>query len=385
MSSDSDTDRYRTISTPSTNSKTKKKPDASKSQSERIVMDLRKLAFERVMFLTMAGSHAYGTNTKTSDVDTRGIFLPPKVTQNSPFFKIEQVETKTTEKDEVIYNLVKFIDLYVDMNPNILELLWVDKGDILKTSPAYEILRQARSQLLSKKVKHTFTGYAFSQIKRIKGHQRWINNPQQERKPLRTDFLKIVYDHGIDSSVENKVVPEHMLKGYKLYKLYGHTYAMARDGAAALLRADSTLDVTQTFGSIPTRVDFTVVFDEAQYDVAYADWKNYWDWKENRNEVRSDLELKFGYDTKHASHCVRLLRMGVEILEDQGVIVKRPDAAELLEIRSGAWSYEKVLEYAEAMEKKIEALYETTSLPHASDKILANNILMEIIDAYATD
>ncbi|AEZ66297.1 hypothetical protein phiTE_131 [Pectobacterium phage phiTE] len=35
----------------------------------------------------------------------------------------------------------------------------------------------------------------------------------------------------------------------------------------------------------------------------------------NRNAARHELEEKFGYDTKHAMHLVRLLRMSQEILE----------------------------------------------------------------------
>jgi len=45
------------------------------------------------------------------------------------------------------------------------------------------------------------------------------------------------------------------------------------------------------------------------------------------------LEAKFGFDTKHAMHLIRLLRMAREILETGVVHVKRPDAEELSAIR----------------------------------------------------
>jgi hypothetical protein len=34
--------------------------------------------------------------------------------------------------------------------------------------------------------------YATSQLKRIKGHQRWISNPQPERRPQQIDFVKVL-------------------------------------------------------------------------------------------------------------------------------------------------------------------------------------------------
>ena len=37
--------------------------------------------------------------------------------------------------------------------------------------------------------------------------------------------------------------------------------------------------------------------------------------------------------------------MGIEALRDEEIVVKRPDAKELLEIRAGAWTYEEVVAY----------------------------------------
>ena len=57
------------------------------------------------------------------------------------------------------------------------------------------------------------------------------------------------------------------------------------------------------------------------------------------------LEAAHGYDTKHGAHLVRLLRMGREIVETGSVHVWRGDrdADELLAIRAGAWSYDRLM------------------------------------------
>jgi len=122
-----------------------------------------------------------------------------------------------------------------------------------------------------------------------------------------------------------------------------------------------------------------VKFNKEEYKQTKEKWKQYWDWKENRNEVRSELEEKYGFDCKHAMHLVRLLRLGEEILTEGIVRVRRPDAEELLSIRNGAWSYEELVNYAEGKDKLIkEVLYKKTDLPKKINIHRAAEILMEI-------
>ena len=86
-------------------------------------------------------------------------------------------------------------------------------------------------------------------------------------------------------------------------------------------------------------------------------------------------------DFKHAMHLVRLLRMGVEALEDGIINVRRADAEELLSIRNGAWTYEEVVEYAEEMDNKVRnVLYPTTQLRKKPDVKMAAGLIMQIQD-----
>ena len=87
-------------------------------------------------------------------------------------------------------------------------------------------------------------------------------------------------------------------------------------------------------------------------------------------------------DFKHAMHLVRLLRMGVEALRDEEIVVKRPDAKELLEIRDGAWTYEEIVEYAEKMDKEVhEVWYKKTNLRKRPDLKFAASLLMDVQDS----
>ena len=67
-------------------------------------------------------------------------------------------------------------------------------------------------------------------------------------------------------------------------------------------------------------------------------------------------------------HLVRLLRMCREILTEGVVRVKRPDAAELREIRNGAWSYDRLIEWAKGEDAALEAVYKTSTLPREPDR-----------------
>lgn len=63
-------------------------------------------------------------------------------------------------------------------------------------------------------------------------------------------------------------------------------------------------------------------------------------------EKRKKLVEKYGYDVKNAAHLIRLLRMGIEALRTGTIKVYRPDAHELISIKKGGWTLEKVQENA---------------------------------------
>ena len=95
---------------------------------------------DKCMFLTLHGSRAYGTNTKTSDYDFKGFLSCPKEFYfGSKHF--EQVELKAPHPDTVIYDIRKFFSLAADCNPALIEVLFTDPSDhILVSSLGEEVL-----------------------------------------------------------------------------------------------------------------------------------------------------------------------------------------------------------------------------------------------------
>lgn len=329
-----------------------------------------------------AGSLSYGTNLPTSDTDIRGIFCADEVYHRSPWFTVNEFSIPN-EEDSKLYELTKFMQLVVDQNPNILESLWVDDSHILTTSPAYEYMVSKRSELLSTKVAFTFSGYAISQLKRIKGHNKWINNPQPVQSPTQSQFFSLVQNYTprkvfkVDHDTLMTINSGHQFVHYggEIYGIYETSSNKNLFDRQLTINIDSGIP-QKTRNKVPL---FVVKFNKEEYLLAKTQWKQYWDWKKNRNDSRSVLEEQFGYDTKHAMHLVRLLRMGSEILTTGQVNVLRPDAQELLDIRHGKLTYEEIVEYATDMDDKIRNIdYKQSSLRKAIDTRTATDILFTV-------
>lgn len=96
-------------------------------------------------------------------------------------------------------------------------------------------------------------------------------------------------------------------------------------------------------------------------------------------EKRKAIVQKFGYDTKNASHCIRLLRMGIEFLNTGVLNVWRADdKEELLRIKQGAWSLTEVQQEAARLFDGAHDAYEKSPLPKLPDEARAESILMEL-------
>jgi predicted nucleotidyltransferase len=194
---------------------------------------------------------------------------------NCGWGKRGSVEKFMNEWDSVAYELRKFVGLLENSNPNVLSLLWLAPQYYIYRTPLGQRLIDMREIFVSKKMYHSFTGYAYGQLHRM-DHQ--------------------VFD------------------GYM-------------------------------------------------------------------GEKRKNLVKKHGYDTKNAAHCIRLLRMGIEFLNDGMLYVDRSqkDGPQLLEIKRGQWTLEQVKTEADRLFKLAEEVYLRSSLPTEPDHKKVSNLLTEMI------
>lgn len=97
-------------------------------------------------------------------------------------------------------------------------------------------------------------------------------------------------------------------------------------------------------------------------------------------DKRRTLVEKFGYDTKSASHLIRLLRQGIEFLNDGQLYVERHDAAELVAIKRGEWKLERVKSEAERLFRRADEAYDRSSLPVEPDWDRVNALCVEVVE-----
>lgn len=345
-----------------------------------------------IIFLTIHGSHCYGTNIETSDIDLKGLAIPPKQYFFGYLNKFEQAEF--TDPDCVIYDFRKFVQLATDANPNILEILFTDPSDYVIKHPIMDKLLEYRDVFISKRVRWTFSGYAHSQLKKINSHYKWLKNAPTH-KPTREEFklpertlipadqlkaAEALISKKLDEWNFNFDVIEKRADRIFLQNKIHNTLSEIV-GASMFLESEKLWRQASVFTNVSDNV-IEALNKEKAYKSKMREWESYNKWLKERNPERAKLEKEFGYDLKHAMHLIRLMTMCEEILETGKVIVKRPDAQKLLDIRNGKWTYEEVLDWSKKQEEKVSKLYETSKLPREPDRLEIENLCKEIIEEY---
>lgn len=292
------------------------------------------------IFLTLAGSQAHGTARDGSDVDLRGVCVAPLEARLSLFQRFvlaggslpTELEASVTEQlqahpsarrgldvklEWVVYDVAKFLRLCAAANPSALEILFADEADWLLATPTWRALHARRHLFLTRAVHQTFLGYAQAQLKRIEGHLAWLHDPPAG-PPVREEFG----------------FPEDPLAARQAHQ---------------------------------------------QFRAEQQRWSSYVTWAERRNPARAALERAHGYDTKHAMHLVRLMRMGIEALEHGDLRVRREDADALHAIRDGALTFDELCTEAERLQAEMERAAQTTKLPAAVDTAAVEALALELM------
>jgi predicted nucleotidyltransferase len=349
-------------------------------------MNTKDLAERNLIYKVRTGSHAYRTALPSSDVDYAGIFIPPI----EYYFGLQAFDLlcEQAEEDKSYYSLRKYANLALANNPNVLELLFTDQQSICLSTPASDELRRHRHSFLSQRCQKTFVGYAKAQLHRIRTHTKWL---AQELHDLA--ILEPLYNEGkVTKDWIAWRFGENMLKrlGVQDTSMYSRSGVSNPDSNGVLelfkhsniILPDKEDDRFLVDSKLSTGLQIKT-FQKHLYDEAKKKRDQYVTWMAERNPARHETELKFGYDTKHAMHLIRLLRMGYEVLTLGDLIVARPDAAELLEIRAGQWSYEEVIQYADDMVSKIDSIpEEQMAVPVTPDTNRISKTIIDITQQY---
>ena len=118
-----------------------------------------------IIYRCQVGSKAFGLAGDGSDDDLRGIYLPPARLHWSLRRLPEQLEHADDVRDEVYWEMEKFLRLALKANPNVLETLWTPQ--VLLADETAQELRAMRHAFLSKHIYKTYSGYVLSQFRRM--------------------------------------------------------------------------------------------------------------------------------------------------------------------------------------------------------------------------
>lgn len=307
----------------------------------------------RMILLTLGGSHAYGTNVETSDVDLRGCALnsPQDILGLSNFEQVVNSDTDTT-----VFSFNKLIRLLYGCNPNVIEILGCKPEHYLLLTPMGKQLIENRKLFLSQRASYTFGGYAFSQLRRLEN--------AIARDKLDQGRKEVHIKNSIDKVIKNFNNENRTSQV---------TYSLSLDAAVHEdWESETFIDVS--FTHYPVRDlkafvnDVNNVLNDYQNDL------------HGRNKKKDDAHLN-----KHAMHLIRLYLMCLDILEQEEIVTYREKDHDLLmSIRRGDFQHEDgtfdsaFFDLVKELSDRMEYAKENTSLPRSPDMKKIEAFMMDV-------
>ena len=282
-----------------------------------------------IVLLGLGGSHAYGTNIETSDVDIRGIATrtPRDILTGRDW---EQSVNEAT--DTTIYSLEKMFKLLISCNPNTIEILGLKPEHYLYVSPIGQMILDNKNLFLSKKVLNSFSGYAMAQMNRLNNKSgRALEEVQDnETRSINKAIVALRKDGIVDEMTsageDNGNIYMYLVGKYKLENF--------------VKLAQNVLNV-------------------------HSDYSK---------SARNDKAVDHGKLAKHQMHLVRLFHMALDILERGEINTYREKDHDLLmDIRAGKYLIDGItptkefMEMVEYYDNLLKEVANKTSLPANPD------------------
>lgn len=297
---------------------------------------------DNIILLGLGGSHAYGTNVETSDLDLRGCALNSKseILTNENFEQFVNTETDTT-----IYSFNKIVALLGNVNPNTVELLGLKPEHYLHVSPIGQELLDNKKIFLSKRVIQAFGGYATAQLRRL------------DNKAVRS----------VDQAARERHILNSITNASYSFK---EKFFPTSDGSIKLY-----ID-----NAVNEEYEKEIFMDINLSHYPLRDYKGMWSEMQNivrdytKIGSRNTKAIEHGKLGKHMMHLVRLYLMAFDLLEKGEIITYREaDHDYLMSIRNGAYLDEnnqpipEFFDIVSEYEKRLEYDKQNTDLPDKPD------------------
>lgn len=305
----------------------------------------------KIIFLTLGGSYAYGTNVDTSDIDVRGCALNSRsdILGLSNFEQVVNNETDTT-----IYGFNKLVSLLLNCNPNTIELLGCKPEQYFMITDIGKEMVDNRKIFLSQRAAKSFGGYATAQLRRL------------ENAIARDAMSQSRKEEHIRNSMESSL------------QQFKNRYEDFNEGSIKLYTGESKRDDLDT----EILVDVNLRgFPARQFNCVMNDMTGVIGTYENlaqRNKKKDAAHLN-----KHAMHLIRLYLMCLDILEKEEINTYRENERDfLLSIRRGEFQNEdgtyrkEFFDLVSDFDKRMEYAKKNTSLPvHPDMKVVEDFVI----------
>ena len=308
-----------------------------------------------IVFKCRTGSHLYGLNTPQSDVDFMSVIMPlPKdllglqqleEIDNSTKSSSENRRNTADDIDDHQYTLLRFVHLIMHANPEKTESLFAEPKNIELIEPEVQFLINNRDKLISKRVLHSFSGFAYSQKSKL------IVKKERFGSLCETvDFMEKTFSVDRLTTNSNDLTDEEAANLNKMLKHY--------KGSKNNCESFHT-------GLSPKMIHERLVSERDNYG-----WR-----------VKTKTFEKLGLDVKFAYHVLRLLIETIQLVNTGEI--KYPftgrDYDLIMSIRNGEMNYDQIMKVYEEHEKIIESIKHKNVLREKPDFNFVNDWLVETI------
>lgn len=340
----------------------------------------------QLLLKVIVGSQAYGTSTPESDIDYCGVYMQDvdEILQGN---YLKQVNIN---KDEKYYEVNRFLNLLETNNPTVMEFLNTPEECIIYKHPLMDDIIALKEKFITKQCKYSIGGYVRSQLKKARGLEKkmnWEKEKMVRKTPLDFCFIYIGNEktiplrkwldiYGYEQSSLGLTKINNAPTAYAVYA----NDKMEYKGVIKVKNGEETGNEVRISSILKGEKNVAVMYyNENSYKSHCKNFREYQKWLKDRNTARYvDIE-EHGqvYDGKNLLHVKRLLDMSMEIAQGKGVIIRRPNAKELLDIRKGRINLENFFNSVEDKLKEVDKAYDNCDLPEEieiglKDKILRN-------------
>lgn len=308
------------------------------------------------------GSHLYGTTTKSSDLDIKGIYLPHsqeillqkvKPVISSGAHKIYGKKNTPKDIDYEFFSITKFLSLIAEGQSIALEMLFVPKRALIsQPHHIWQEIKVVASKLFNKKTA-SFVRYCKQQANKysIKG--------------LRAKAAKIALEYLI-----------------KAEKFYGSTtkLASAKNELEKLVADNEFLYIGDYININSIKEKYFEVCGKRMLFNASIKSARFITQKivEQYGSRALAAENNQGVDWKSLSHAVRIGREAIEFLNTQNLTFPRPEAKHLIDIKLGILPFQQISEEIEQILAEVDNAELYSKLPMNFEQTIIDQFVEQV-------